>query len=110
MRVSACHTCGKPGRAVKALYSFRVIGVPFCSNRCAAKSRIKVGDMVVLDSGYRNDLNGTIFRVDRVDGEWAEGRVRGARVRFLHEEAAKVGSHRATKITLKRQVMNMRSK
>lgn len=98
-----CHTCGKQGEPPPGQEG-QVKGVPWCSKRCEARARFDVGDTVVLDSGYTNGENGIVFKVEGKDGDEFYGRVRGKRVQFIKEQAAKFGTKRAEAIINQRQL------
>lgn len=97
-----CHVCGEPG---EVLANGRLVGVPWCSARCERSAMYKAGDMVVLDSGYTNDVNGIPFRVKEELGNGRfRGSVRGQVVEFIREQACKVGTKRAETIINKRKL------
>lgn len=101
-----CHVCGEPGESVLTVHGERrLTGVPYCTRRCERRAVYGVGDTVVLDSGYTNGENGIAFKVSGVDEEGRfYGSVRGKRVEFIKEMAAKVGTKRAEAIMNQRQL------
>jgi hypothetical protein len=96
--MNACHVCAKLSG-----------GNAFCSERCVKRSRMKIGDEIVLDSGYTSDLNGIPFKITGRSKRDFTGFVRGKKVSFYQEMAAKVDTHRAREAIRRRQWFNTRS-